>query len=71
MVRDHIAVHKEETVSNNFAWEKPETSHRRAARKLFARNGITDPLKFFDVFEMYDPSAGGSRMDPGLFPAGR
>lgn len=56
-VRDHIAVHKEETVSNNFAWEIPETSHRRAARKLFARNGITDPLEYFDVFEMYDPSA--------------
>lgn len=56
-VRDHIVVHKEETVSNNFAWEIPETSHRRAARTLFARNGITDPLEYFDVFEMYDPSS--------------
>lgn len=56
-VRDHIAVHKEETVSNNFAWELPETSHRRAARILFERNGITNPLEYFDVFEMYDPSS--------------
>ncbi|HEX3012317.1 MAG TPA: hypothetical protein VHQ70_09845 [Syntrophomonadaceae bacterium] len=56
-VRDHIAIHKEETVSNNFAWELPETSHRRAATNLFARNGITNPLEYFDVFEMYDPSS--------------
>jgi len=55
-VRDHIAVHKEEMVANNYAYERPETSHHTAARKLFARNGITDPVGYFDVFEMYDPS---------------
>jgi acetyl-CoA C-acetyltransferase len=55
-VRDHIAVHKEEMVANNYAYERPETSHHTAARKLFARNGITDPVEYFDVFEMYDPS---------------
>lgn len=56
-VRDHIAVHKEEMVANNYAYERPETSHHRAASRLFARNGITDPVEYFDVFEMYDPSS--------------
>ena len=28
-----------------------------AARQLFQRNGITDPLRQIDVFEMYDPSS--------------
>lgn len=28
-----------------------------AASRLFSRNGITDPLKQIDVFEMYDPSS--------------
>lgn len=56
-IRDHISVHKEEQLSNDFAWEPPETSMRYAARKLFARNGIDNPLEYFDVFEMYDPSS--------------
>ncbi len=56
-IRDHIAVHKEEMVANNYAYERPETSHHRAASELFARNGITDPVEYFDVFEMYDPSS--------------
>lgn len=56
-IRDHIAIHKEETLSNNFAYDTPETSMRCAGRKLFARNGITDPIDYFDVFEMYDPSS--------------
>lgn len=56
-IRDHIAIHKEETLSNNFAYEMPETSMRCAGRKLFARNGIEDPIEYFDVFEMYDPSS--------------
>ena len=56
-IRDHIAVHKEEMVANNYAYERPETSHHRAASQLFARNGITDPVEYFDVFEMYDPSS--------------
>lgn len=56
-VRDHIAIHKEEMVANNYAYERPETSHHRAASQLFARNGITDPVEYFDVFEMYDPSS--------------
>lgn len=55
-IRDHITVHREETF-NNFGIEKPEMTHHYAGRKLFERNGITDPVEYFDVFEMYDPSA--------------
>ncbi|MBW2544015.1 MAG: hypothetical protein JRD43_00805 [Deltaproteobacteria bacterium] len=55
-IRDHITVHREETF-NNFGIEMPEMTHHYAARKLFERNGIKDPVEYFDVFEMYDPSA--------------
>ena len=55
-IRDHITVHREESL-NLFGLEPAETTHRFAARHLFARNGIVDPLHYFDVFEMYDPSA--------------
>ncbi len=54
-VRDHINVHREESF-NCFGLEKPEMTHHYAARRLFERNGITDPVEYFDVFEMYDPS---------------
>jgi acetyl-CoA C-acetyltransferase len=56
-VRDHITIHREESLPNIFALNRPEMTHRYAARKLFERNGITDPVEYFDVFEMYDPSA--------------
>lgn len=56
-IRDHIAVHREESLANIFATIRPEMTHHYAARKLFARNGIDKPLEYFDVFEMYDPSA--------------
>jgi len=55
-IRDHITVHREENI-NIFGLKIPETTHRVAARKLFQRNGITDPIAYFDVFEMYDPSS--------------
>ncbi|MBW2636851.1 MAG: thiolase family protein [Deltaproteobacteria bacterium] len=55
-IRDHITVHREETF-NNFGIEMPEMTHHYAGRKLFERNGIKDPVDYFDVFEMYDPSA--------------
>jgi acetyl-CoA C-acetyltransferase len=55
-IRDHITVHREESF-NLFGLEPAETTHRFAARHLFERNGIADPLHYFDVFEMYDPSA--------------
>ncbi|MBI2432469.1 MAG: OB-fold domain-containing protein [Candidatus Hydrogenedentes bacterium] len=50
---DHETVHREETLV--FAREK--TTHRVAAERLYARNGITNPRAQIDVFEMYDPSA--------------
>jgi acetyl-CoA C-acetyltransferase len=55
-IRDHITIHREESF-NLFGLEPVEMTHRFAARNLFERNGIKDPLEYFDVFEMYDPSA--------------
>ncbi len=58
-IRDHITVHREETF-NIFGYtdEHPVgMTHRFAAEQLYKRNGIDDPVEFFDVFEMYDPSA--------------
>jgi len=56
-IRDHIQGHREETIPNLFGAVKPEMTHHYCARKLYERNGITDPVAYFDVFEMYDPSA--------------
>jgi acetyl-CoA C-acetyltransferase len=55
-IKDHITVHREETFT---LWgaEKVVSTMRYAAEKLFARNGIKDPINEIDVFEMYDPSA--------------
>jgi acetyl-CoA C-acetyltransferase len=55
-IRDHITVHREESF-NVFGDEPVEMTHHFAARHLFERNKITKPLEYFDVFEMYDPSA--------------
>ena len=55
-IRDHIGVHREES-QNLFGHVRPERTQRYAARKLFERNGIKNPIDYFDVFEMYDPSA--------------
>jgi len=52
-VVDHETVHREETLIFNAG----KSTHRVAAERLFARNGITDPVREIDVFEMYDPSA--------------
>lgn len=32
-------------------------THRVAAERIYARNGITKPVEEIDVFEMYDPSS--------------
>lgn len=58
-IRDHITVHREETFNIfGFTDEYPvKTTHRFAAEQLFTRNKIDDPVDYFDVFEMYDPSA--------------
>ena len=50
-IRDHITVNREETF-NLFGDEPVEATHHFAARHLFERNGITNPLEYFDVFEM-------------------
>jgi acetyl-CoA C-acetyltransferase len=58
-VRDHITVHREESF-NILGYDQAteeEKTHKVAARELFKRNGITNPLEYFDVFEMYDPSS--------------
>ncbi len=57
-VVDHETVHREETLAF-FAGTYTDTmsTHRAAAERLFARNGITDPRKQIDVFELYDPSS--------------
>ena len=52
-VVDHETVHREETM----IFTGQESTHRTAAERLYARNGITDPVEQLDVFEMYDPSA--------------
>ncbi|WDP84181.1 MAG: hypothetical protein HUN05_02575 [Desulfobacter sp.] len=56
-IRDHVTVHREETLNLCVNYYPNETTHRFAAKTLYERNGITDPLNYFDVFEMYDPSA--------------
>ena len=58
-IRDHITVHREETfnIFGNDEKYPVETTHHFAARNLFARNGIDEPVEYFDIFEMYDPSA--------------
>ena len=58
-VRDHITAHREETFNIfGFTDEHPvKTTHRFTAEQLFKRNKIDDPVEYFDVFEMYDPSA--------------
>ncbi len=52
-VVDHETVHREETLM----FTPEQTTHRAAAERLFARNGVTDPVRDLDVFEVYDPSA--------------
>ena len=55
-VKDHITVHREETFHRGGP-RLQEMTHKVAAQRLFARNGITDPLHQIDLFEMYDPSS--------------
>lgn len=55
-IRDHVTVHREETFTV-FGEERVKSTMRYAAEKLFERNGIKDPRRELDVFEMYDPSS--------------
>ncbi len=54
--KDHITVHREESFYV-FGDAPVLMTHKYAAQKLFARNGISDPKEQIDVFEMYDPSS--------------
>ncbi len=56
-LKDHVTVHKEETFFRGGPREIfDKYTQDVAADKLYKRNGITEPLKEFQVFEMYDPS---------------
>lgn len=55
-IKDHITAHREEMFVI-FGDAPVKTTHRYCAEKLFARNGIKDPRKEIDLFEMYDPSS--------------
>ncbi len=57
-IRDHVTVHLE---SFKLAGEPDpmptRPSQTEAAAKLYRRNGITEPRREIDVFELYDPSS--------------
>ena len=55
-IKDHVTCHKEETFFRGGP-RFQELSQSYAARTLYERNGIKDPYKEIDVFEMYDPSS--------------
>ncbi len=58
-VRDHITVHREE-IFQIFGYDDAYPvmqTQRFAADNLYKRNGITNPIDYFDVFEMYDPAS--------------
>jgi len=55
-IKDHITVHREELFCI-FGGVPYLTTHKYAAQKLYARNGIKDPRREIDLFEMYDPSS--------------
>ncbi|MCU0820987.1 MAG: thiolase family protein [Spirochaetes bacterium] len=58
-VRDHITTHREEgiTIMSYDKNYRPAKTHKFAADELYKRNGITNPVEYFDVFEMYDPAS--------------
>ncbi len=56
-IKDHITVHAEYGGAQFGVNEKRRTSHIEAGAQIFKRNGITNPRKETQVFEMYDPSA--------------
>ncbi len=58
-VRDHITVHREEGYTI-MAYDNKyplKNTHRFAAEQLYKKNGIDNPVEYFDVFEMYDPAS--------------
>ncbi len=56
-IKDHVTVHREEYFCV-FGLDTPvKMTHRYAAEQLYERNGIKNPRKEIDLFEMYDPSS--------------
>jgi len=55
-IKDHITVHREELFCI-FGGVPYLTTHKYAAQTLYERNGIKDPRREIDMFEMYDPSS--------------
>ncbi|MBW1989611.1 MAG: hypothetical protein JRI97_08700 [Deltaproteobacteria bacterium] len=55
-VKDHITAHREELFVV-FGEGPVKSTHRYCAEKLFARQGIKNPVEEIDCFEMYDPSS--------------
>ncbi len=55
-IKDHVTVHREELFCI-FGGIPYLTTHKYAAQKLYERNGIKDPRREIDLFEMYDPSS--------------
>ena len=55
-IKDHVTFHREE-MFGLFGSVPYRTTHRHAAEQLFKRNGIKEPRKEIDLFEMYDPSS--------------
>jgi acetyl-CoA C-acetyltransferase len=54
-LRDFVISHMEDDSPETGSMDYFETSMRDAARKLYERNHITDPLEELDVMELYDP----------------
>ncbi|MGD0854948.1 MAG: thiolase family protein [Dehalococcoidia bacterium] len=56
-IKDHVSIHSEYGGAQFGVNEQRRTSHMEAGAQIFKRNGITNPRKETQVFEMYDPSA--------------
>ncbi len=57
-VKDHVTTHMEAMLNETILVRKDLeewASMRVCARKLYKRNGITNPIKEIDLFEIYDP----------------
>jgi acetyl-CoA C-acetyltransferase len=54
-MHDHVTVHRQEFF--DFAHIDDLNTHGEAARIIYTRNGIVNPIKQVGVFEMYDPQS--------------
>ena len=54
-LRDFVVCHMEDDSPDTGSMDYDETSMRVAARRLYERNGINDPMEELDLMELYDP----------------